>query len=323
MERKGKRTLGHRRRGKLAIRHAAMASLVFLAAVSCAEDDPAGLAPTRRLVTSVSVSPATATLSSPGDTLRLTAEALDHLGNAVAGAEFSWASSDGSVVTVDVGGLVTAVSGGTARVMVREGSSRLSATALVVVADEPRDALLDVYAAMGGSGWTHSENWGTDAPLGTWYGVTTDERSRIIELDLSDNGLTGPVPPELARLATLVVLDLSGNGASAASQLDPDNSPSPGPSPGPSPDAGLDATLLKPMAVPSPVARHPPAHARGVEEGLTGPIPPELGALSKLRTLNLSGNSLTGRIPPELVVFIITDCDTISYGLSRRFPYHF
>ena len=34
--------------------------------------------------------------------------------------------------------------------------------------------------------------------------------------------------------------------------------------------------------------------------GLWGTLPPELGALDKLRVLNLSGNVLTGKIPPQL-----------------------
>lgn len=36
------------------------------------------------------------------------------------------------------------------------------------------------------------------------------------------------------------------------------------------------------------------------DSNLTGPIPPELGNLSKLRGLGLRGNNLTGSIPPEL-----------------------
>ena len=53
------------------------------------------------------MSPAAETLLAFGDTLRLTAEALDANGHAVADARFQWMSSDTLVVTVDSTGLTT------------------------------------------------------------------------------------------------------------------------------------------------------------------------------------------------------------------------
>ena len=44
----------------------------------------------------------------------------------------------------------------------------------------------------------------------------------------------------------------------------------------------------------------PNVRSRKVGNGLVGPIPPELGNLSELRSLVLRGNNLTGPIPPEL-----------------------
>ena len=44
----------------------------------------------------------------------------------------------------------------------------------------------------------------------------------------------------------------------------------------------------------------PDVRFRQVGDGLTGPIPPELGNLSELRVLALGGNNLTGPIPSEL-----------------------
>ena len=63
-------------------------------------------------VRSVAISPAADTLLARGDTLRLAAEALDANGHAVTGAEFSWASSDTTVATVDASGLVTGIGPG-------------------------------------------------------------------------------------------------------------------------------------------------------------------------------------------------------------------
>jgi len=66
-------------------------------------------------ISAVVVTPATDTLVAR-DTLRLAAEATDVNGHAVAGAEFSWASSDTLVAAVDEAGLVNGVGPGQAEV---------------------------------------------------------------------------------------------------------------------------------------------------------------------------------------------------------------
>ena len=82
-------------------------------------------------VHAVTVSPAADTLLALGDTVRLAAEAADANGNAVAGAEFSWSSSDTMVATVDAMGLVTAVANGAATMTATSGA--VSARARVSV----------------------------------------------------------------------------------------------------------------------------------------------------------------------------------------------
>ena len=82
-------------------------------------------------VASVEVSPATAELTAVGATVQLTAAALDGNGHAVAGAEFSWESSDVTVATVDASGLVTAAGNGTATITASAGSASGSAVVTV------------------------------------------------------------------------------------------------------------------------------------------------------------------------------------------------
>ena len=80
---------------------------------------------------SVAVSPAEVTVAALGDALRLAAEAFDSNGHTVAGAEFSWQSSDDAVATVHESGLVTAVGNGTAVVTAASGAARGTATVVV------------------------------------------------------------------------------------------------------------------------------------------------------------------------------------------------
>ena len=132
-----------------------------------------------------------------------------------------------------------------------------------------RDVLEVLYNGTGGSNWHDNENWLTDAPLGEWDRIATDEAGFVIALDLGDNRLVGQIPPELSRLASLQGLDLSSSKLSGEIP----------------PELG-SLTDLRTLALNS--------------SNLSGQIPPELGSLVNLRTLQLDYNKLSGQIPPEL-----------------------
>ena len=215
---------------------------------------------------SVTMTPASDTLA-PRDTLRLSAEATDANGNAVAEAEFSWTSSAAAVARVDNSGLVTAVAVGSATITAVAGDA--SGTSEITVNITERDVLESFYEATGGENWRSDDNWLTDAPLGEWYGVGTEAGGRVDSLDLPHNDLTGSIPPVIGRLENLKYLDLSDNGLSGSIP----------------PELGnlKNLTYL----------------ALGFNN-LTGTIPPELGNLASLEILRLVFNDLAGTIPAEL-----------------------
>ena len=219
----------------------------------------------------VEVSPSVYELTALGQTVQLTAEAFDENGHAVAEAEFSWESSDAAVATVDAGGLVTAVGDGQATITASAGAASGSAVVTVrQLVNLDRAALVALYEATGGPNWVNSDNWLTDAPLGEWHGVSVDGQGRVTWLFLSENGLIGPVPPELGNLANLQQLYLWQNSLT-------------GPIP---PELGNLANLLWLLLN---------------NNNLTGPVPPELGNLANLKVLRLWDNALTGPIPASFL----------------------
>ena len=77
-------------------------------------------------------------------------------------------------------------------------------------AETDREALVALYNATDGPNWIYNDNWLSDAPLGEWRYVTTNDDGRVTELRLT-NALSGEIPPELGSLSNLTGLVLSYN----------------------------------------------------------------------------------------------------------------
>ena len=132
-----------------------------------------------------------------------------------------------------------------------------------------RAALEALYDATGGPGWTDNTNWKTSAPLGEWFGVTTDARGRVTRLALDANGLAGSIPAALSNLGELKELSLQ----------------------------------LGDLTGPIPAELGRLANLQNLDfehNDLTGPIPAELGELANLYRLDIAGNDLTGPVPTWL-----------------------
>ncbi len=70
-------------------------------------------------------------------------------------------------------------------------------------------SLVDLYNATEGPQWLIQ--WSLENPIQSWYGVTTNERSEIMELNLQNNNLKGELPASIAGLCQLTKLNLSKN----------------------------------------------------------------------------------------------------------------
>lgn len=136
-------------------------------------------------------------------------------------------------------------------------------------------------------------DWTDSRPLAHWRGVRiAGEPPRVVSLDLSDMGLNGRIPAELADLDGLSALRLQGNRLS-------------GPIP---PQLGALARLrLLDLS----------------GNALTGRVPVELGSLSQLSTLLLSHNRLSGPGPWTLENFEMlsrVQMDGNDWSSSSPFP---
>ena len=212
-------------------------------------------------------------------------------------------------------------------------------------------ALGSLYDLADGDTWTRSDNWLDDYSVDEWYGVSADSLGHVTALDLEDNGLTGHLSGSLGSLSRMTALRVSDNALAgrlplALTVLDLDTFEYDGTDLCESADAGFREWLngiparrgtgvqCAPLterdvltALYASTGGHgwtnrsgwlsdvPLGRWHGVDvdaqgrvralylsgNALTGEIPPELGDLANLRALYLSYNdALTGEIPPEL-----------------------
>ena len=77
------------------------------------------------------------------------------------------------------------------------------------------EALVAFFRATGGPQWKNRENWLSDQHIATWHGVESSG-GQVTAIRLSENGLTGELPPQLGNLYALGVLNLYGNNLSGA-----------------------------------------------------------------------------------------------------------
>jgi hypothetical protein len=139
---------------------------------------------------------------------------------------------------------------------------------LALEIETERDVLLALYQRTDGKHWTNQSGWLVNEDYCSWYGVTCVDGT-VQRLDLANNQLSGPFPPELGMLDNLTTLDLGRNELTGSVPKELGNL--------------RNLTTL-----------------RLDNNQLNGPISPELGNLGNLQILNLGVNRLIGFIPPEL-----------------------
>ena len=208
-------------------------------------------------------------------------------------ASLYFSDPDGDVLTYDattssIAVVVASVSGSTLTIGgVGPGTATMTVTASdpgglsamqnikvnVGVRSRDREALVALYeATQGDFFWDIDTNWLSDRPVGTWYGVTTDDDGRVVELSLPSNTVWGPIPREIVHLQSLKRLDLSDNRLDGALP----------------PEIG-DLRDLEELNL-----------SENTFLGSLSSIPAALGKLAKLQWLNLSGTGFKDAIPREL-----------------------
>ena len=140
----------------------------------------------------------------------------------------------------------------------------------VPAAGTDRDALIAIYQATNGPGWTKSSGWNTDADIcSAWHGVGCNEAGQVTTLSLAINNLSGALPARIGDLTELKELALNNNVLTGSIPSEIGN-----------------LTKLQELTL----------HVNQ----LSGPLPAEMSALTGLKILHLDGNKLSGEIEPAL-----------------------
>ncbi len=188
----------------------------------------------------------------------------------------------------------------------------------VVLSDRDRDslALVALYDSLGGPSWTNQTNWLSGENIENWYGVSS-YGGRVVNLNLSNNNLSGIIPAQISDLTNLQSLDFRGNNIQgwipeslgAMMNLEilnlGDNQLT-----GKIPIQLSELTNLTHLHlsnnrlignIPSQIKNLINLERLSLDGNeLGGEIPPEIGQMPKLRALALENNQISGAIPAEL-----------------------
>ena len=257
------------------------------------------------LPTRVSITPETASLTSVGQTVQLTAVVRDSLGRPLPSEPVTWSSGNDGVATVNSQGLVTAVGPGTAEITARSGNVTGTMTVSVMLrihsialtpseAEVFEDDFLRVVAEA-----TDANGRVVDAVF-TWTSsnaaVATVDGRGLVRAIRNGNTYISAISEGITGRARVSVIAGSVRDRSALVALYESTD-------------GLNWTNNDGW-----LSNEPLKHWYGVETDsngrvrrldlsdneLNGPIPAEIGSMTRLIDLSLDINKLSGSIPPEL-----------------------
>jgi hypothetical protein len=167
-----------------------------------------------------------------------------------------------------------------------------SCTAVSEIPTAECQALVTFYEATDGPNWADHTGWLETTTPCSWYGVTC-AGSHVDTLALLYNNLQGQLPPTLAGLPQLRVLDLHNNAIQGAIPM----------------EIGRLSNLVQLDLSVNQLSGSLPASLGDLSNlqwlvlpynQLSGPIPAEIGKLTALHTLDLAYNQLSGPIPESL-----------------------
>ena len=194
--------------------------------------------------------------------------------------------------------------------------SAFISSAQAAVPPSERDALLALYDSTNGATWTSKNNWrGAAGTECHWEGIFCNENeTNVTDIDLGDHNLTGTLPSAIRNLTKLRSIQIYNNAIG-------------GPIP---PEFAELSSLEVIYAASNQFSGTIPTAIAGMAKlrifdfggsRLGGLIPPALGNLLSLEELHLGSNQFTGEIPVELAKLThLTTLDLANNHLAGKIP---